>query len=71
MLPTSAYEEDASEKSGQESTEQKYTESRLAALARELVEKVGVEGAIRYCSSLGWRGVRDEVEILREHARAK
>jgi hypothetical protein len=40
-------------------------ESRLTALARDLVEAVGVEGAIRYCSSLGWRGVLDEVELLR------
>ena len=41
------------------------TESRLKALARDLVETVGVEGAIRYCSSLGWRGVLEEVETLR------
>jgi hypothetical protein len=40
-------------------------ESRLAALARDLVETVGVEGAISYCSSLGWRGVLEEVETLR------
>ncbi len=40
-------------------------EGRLAALARELVDKVGVDGATRYCSSLGWRGVLEEVELLR------
>lgn len=40
-------------------------EIRLTALARELIEAVGVEGAIRYCSSLGWRGVLEEVESLR------
>lgn len=37
----------------------------LADLARDLVEKVGIEGAIRYCRSLGWRGVLDQVERLR------
>ena len=37
----------------------------LAALARELVDKVGVEGAIRYCRSVGWRGVLAQVELLR------
>ncbi|MGF1592571.1 MAG: hypothetical protein ACFCUW_04785 [Kiloniellaceae bacterium] len=37
----------------------------MAALARELVDKVGVDGATRYCSSLGWRGVLEEVELLR------
>lgn len=39
-------------------------QSRLSALARELVETVGVEGAIRYCSSLGWQGVLEEVKCL-------
>ncbi len=37
----------------------------LAALARDLVDKVGIEGAMRYCRSLGWRGVLDQVELLR------
>ena len=37
----------------------------LAALARDLVDKVGIDGAIRYCRSLGWRGVLDQVELLR------
>lgn len=40
-------------------------ESRLKTLARELIATVGVEGAARYCRSLGWRGVLDEVELLR------
>lgn len=39
-------------------------ETRLSSLARDLVEAVGVEGAIRYCSSLGWQGVLDEVRKL-------
>ena len=37
----------------------------LAALARDLVDKVGIDGAVRYCRSLGWRGVLDQVELLR------
>ena len=37
----------------------------LGDLARELVDKVGIEGAVRYCHSLGWRGVLDQVERLR------
>jgi|GEM_PF-4033088 len=37
----------------------------LAALAHDLVDKVGIDGAIRYCRSLGWRGVLDQVEQLR------
>jgi hypothetical protein len=40
-------------------------ESSLATLARELVDKVGLDGAMRYCHSLGWRGVLDEVALLR------
>lgn len=39
--------------------------NRLSELALELVDKVGIEGAIRYCHSLGWRGVQDQVEMLR------
>lgn len=37
----------------------------LVDLARDLVEKVGIEGAVRYCHSLGWLGVLRQVEILR------
>lgn len=37
----------------------------LVDLARDLVEKVGIEGAVRYCHSLGWLGVLHQVEILR------
>ncbi len=37
----------------------------LADLALELVDRVGVEGAIRYCHSLGWRGVLDQIEAMR------
>jgi hypothetical protein len=66
MVPALAYDDGEAE-----SSETDRTGGRLAALARELVDKVGVEGAIRYCSSLGWRGVRDEVEALRrEQARS-
>src|SRR3546814_3951570 len=59
MIPASARDDET------ESTNGERSESRLAALARNLVETVGVEGAIRYCSSLGWRGVLREVELLR------
>jgi hypothetical protein len=41
----------------------------IAALARDLVDKVGIDGAIRYCRSLGWRGVLDQVEMLRSPPR--
>jgi hypothetical protein len=41
------------------------TQGDLAALARELVDKVGIEGAMRYCHSLGWGGVLHQVEMLR------
>jgi hypothetical protein len=37
----------------------------LAALARDLVDKVGIDGAMRYCRSLGWGGVLHQVELLR------
>lgn len=37
----------------------------LADLARDLVDKVGIEGAMRYCHSLGWLGVLRQVEQLR------
>lgn len=47
------------------STTEDRAESRLAALARDLVDKVGIDGAMRYCHSLGWRGVLDQVENLR------
>ena len=47
------------------STTEDRAESRLAALARDLVDKVGIDGAMRYCRSLGWRGVLDQVENLR------
>jgi len=45
-------------------------ESRLKTLARELIATVGVEGASRYCRSLGWRGVLEEVELLRAEGAA-
>ena len=44
---------------------QRRSQGDIAALARELVDKVGIEGAIRYCRSLGWRGVLTQVELLR------
>ena len=37
----------------------------LSVLARDLVDKVGIDGAARYCSGLGWRGVLEQVEMLR------
>lgn len=37
----------------------------LADLARDLVDKVGIEGAMRYCHSLGWLGVLHQVELLK------
>ena len=37
----------------------------LADLALELIDKVGVEGAIRYCNSLGWGGVLAQIEAIR------
>ena len=40
-------------------------ENRMADLARDLVDKVGIEGAVRYCHSLGWLGVLTQVELLR------
>ena len=37
----------------------------LADIALELVDKVGVDGAIRYCHSLGWGGVLAQIEAIR------
>lgn len=37
----------------------------LADIALELVDKVGVDGAIRYCHSLGWGGVLAQIETIR------
>jgi hypothetical protein len=59
MVSASATEHDRTAKAGARG------ENRLSALARDLVDAVGVEGAIRYCSSLGWQGVLEEVEVLR------
>ena len=58
MVSASAIEHDETARAGVPA------ETRLSALARDLVETVGVEGAIRYCSSLGWRGVLEEVRAL-------
>lgn len=60
MIPALAYD-----KGETEASDENRRQSRIAALARDLVNAVGVDGAIRYCSSLGWRGVRREVESLR------
>ena len=43
----------------------RWAQGDLSALARELVDKVGIDGAMRYCRSLGWGGVLHQVEILR------
>jgi len=45
----------------------RWVQGDLATLARELVDKVGFEGAMRYCRSLGWGGVLTQVEKLRTH----
>lgn len=37
----------------------------LIELARDLVDKVGIDGAARYCHGLGWGGVLAQVELLR------
>ncbi len=37
----------------------------LADIALELVDKVGVDAAIRYCHSLGWGGVVAQIEAIR------
>lgn len=41
------------------------TQRDLAELALELIDKVGVDGAIRYCNSLGWGGVLAQIEAIR------
>lgn len=64
MVPASAQEDGETE-----ATRADRTQSRLAALASDLVEAVGVDGAVRYCSSVGWRGVLEEVEMLRRESR--
>jgi hypothetical protein len=40
-------------------------QSDLTELARDLVDKVGIDGAARYCHGLGWGGVLAQVELLR------
>src|SRR3546814_17316474 len=55
MIPALAYDDGETEDSDEDRRE-----GRVAALARDLVSAVGVEGAITYSSSLGWRGVRRE-----------
>lgn len=65
MMPASIPDDGETERRLEDSAE-----SRLTALARNLIDTVGVEGAIRYCSSLGWRGVLREVEAL-HHQSAK
>ncbi len=40
-------------------------QSDLFELARDLVDKVGIDGAARYCHGLGWGGVLAQVELLR------
>lgn len=41
-------------------------ESDLVELARDLVDKVGIDGAASYCRSLGWGGVLRQVDLLRD-----
>jgi len=43
----------------------RWAQGDLTALARDLVDKVGIEGAMRYCRSLGWGGVLHQIEVLR------
>lgn len=40
-------------------------QSDLFELARDLVDKVGIDGAASYCRGLGWGGVLAQVELLR------
>lgn len=37
----------------------------LADLALELIDRVGVDGAIRYCNSMSWGGVLAQIEAFR------
>jgi len=40
-------------------------QSDLIALARDLVDKAGIDGAASYCRGIGWGGVLHEIELLR------
>ena len=56
---------DDQDNQGQEPGSKRWAQGDLATLARELVDKVGIEGAMRYCHSLGWGGVLHQVEMMR------
>ncbi|MEQ9607625.1 MAG: hypothetical protein RLN99_08165 [Kiloniellaceae bacterium] len=58
----STYENNDREEAG---STKRWAQGDLATLARDLVDKVGIEGAMRYCHSLGWGGVLRQVEMLR------
>jgi len=65
MSQSSSYGSDSAE---QKEEEESFSwQGDLSALARDLVDKVGIDGALRYCSSVGWRGVRAQVELLRQN----
>lgn len=64
MSQSSSYGSDSPEKEEEENSS---WQGDLSALARDLVDKVGIDGAVRYCSSVGWRGVLAQVELLRHN----
>lgn len=65
MTPTLSSQDDNPE-GGQADSSGRSRQGDLAAVARELVDKVGVEGATRYCHGLGWLGVLAQIELLRQ-----
>ncbi len=65
--PVRSHSSDEEDDSQQAGSGKRWAQGDLAALARELVDKVGIEGAMRYCRSLGWGGVLNQVEMLRTH----
>lgn len=65
MTPSSENSDNGNQDGEQAGSPLRRRQGDLAAVARDLVDKVGIDGAIRYCRSLGWRGVLDQVELLR------
>ena len=61
MIPGSKRETERARPSSQPPSQQ----ADLLTIACDLVDKVGIEGAARYCRSLGWAGVLRQVELLR------
>lgn len=44
-------------------------QSELRLLARALIDKVGFDGAARYCHGVGWHSVLEQAEELRRQQR--